>query len=194
MSYTQRLDHFNYKPKNYITFKQRYVIDFKNRVVLNWRHPFFRFNTEIYLEDGIVTAGFLKDNIFHFGIMENHFQMNHTKKLREIQVLAYYATILLNIKKVLKAHDCSIIVYGDSYNVTSSVPILYFNGVTHNMDIFILYPKILGSSHGPCNGPRTSVRSTLVASRGGNGAGLCSSDPVLPYNNLDRTRPTSIRE
>ncbi|XLR17928.1 hypothetical protein S83_045840 [Arachis hypogaea] len=137
MSYyfTQKLDHFNYNPESYITFKQRYVIDFKNwggsksgALIFVW------FNAESSLEDGIVAAGFLKDNALRFGALLVYIEHRYYGKsfpfgsykealrnastmgyLNSAQALADYAAILLHVKKVFNAHDCPIIVYGGSY-------------------------------------------------------------------------------
>ncbi|RYR11630.1 hypothetical protein Ahy_B04g069135 [Arachis hypogaea] len=133
--YTQRLDHFNYKPESSITFKQRYVIDFKNWGGSKSGAPIFVwFNGETSLEDGIDAAGILKDNAlrfkapllyiehryygksFPFGSSEEALKNASTMGyLNSAQALADYAAILLDIRKTLNAHDSPIIVYGGSY-------------------------------------------------------------------------------
>ncbi|XP_020975914.1 lysosomal Pro-X carboxypeptidase-like [Arachis ipaensis] len=133
--YTQRLDHFNYKPESSITFKQRYVIDFKNWGGSKSGAPIFVwFNGETSLEDGIDAAGILKDNALRFKALLLYIEHRYYGKsfpfgsseealknastmgyLNSAQALADYAAILLDIRKTLNAHDSPIIVYGGSY-------------------------------------------------------------------------------
>lgn len=65
--YTQTLDHFNYKPESYTTFRQRYVINFKYWGGANSSAPIFVFfGAEENLDDDIGFIGFLTDNASRF--------------------------------------------------------------------------------------------------------------------------------
>lgn len=65
--YTQTLDHFNYKPESYTTFRQRYVIDFRYWGGANTSAPIFVFfGAEEDLDDDLDAIGFLSDNAPHF--------------------------------------------------------------------------------------------------------------------------------
>ncbi|KAK6138138.1 hypothetical protein DH2020_028118 [Rehmannia glutinosa] len=133
--YTQTLDHFNYAPQSFATFKQRYVINYKH-----WGGP--KFNSPILaylgaeepLDDDLGVIGFLNDSapyfkslsvyIEHryygksipFGSMEEAMKNDTTRGyFNSAQAIADYAEILLHIKKNLSAHNSPIIVVGGSY-------------------------------------------------------------------------------
>lgn len=68
--YTQRLDHFNYRPDSYTTFKQRYMINFKYWDGAKSNAPIFAFlGAEDPLEQQIYAVGFLRDNAPKFNAL-----------------------------------------------------------------------------------------------------------------------------
>jgi len=65
--YTQRLDHFNYRPESYHTFQQRYVINFKYWGGAKSSAPIFAFfGAEGSIDGDIYYVGFLRDNAPQF--------------------------------------------------------------------------------------------------------------------------------
>ncbi|GFQ01025.1 lysosomal pro-x carboxypeptidase [Phtheirospermum japonicum] len=133
--YTQTLDHFNYAPLSYATFKQRYVINSKYWGGPNSNSPIFAYlGAEDSLDDDLGAIGFLNDNapnfkslsvfIEHryygksipFGTMEKAMKNETTRGyFNSAQAIADYAEILLYIKKNLSALYSPIIVVGGSY-------------------------------------------------------------------------------
>jgi len=68
--YTQRLDHFNYRPDSYHTFQQRYIIDFKYWGGPKSSAPIFAFfGAEGPVDDDIHYVGFLRDNAPQFSAL-----------------------------------------------------------------------------------------------------------------------------
>ena len=65
--YDQTLDHFNYRPESYTTFKQRYVINFKYWGGATSHAPIFvYFGAEAPLDGDLSNIGFLPDNALQF--------------------------------------------------------------------------------------------------------------------------------
>lgn len=65
--YTQTLDHFNYRPESYTTFRQRYVMNFKHWGGAKARAPIFAyFGAEAPLDGDLTNIGFLSDNAAQF--------------------------------------------------------------------------------------------------------------------------------
>ncbi|PIA54865.1 hypothetical protein AQUCO_00901040v1 [Aquilegia coerulea] len=133
--YTQTLDHFNYRPDSYKTFKQRYFINTKYWGGANSSSPIFAYlGAEQPITNDLVVAGFLNDNapdfkalivfIEHryygesvpFGSLDNAFHSTNTLGyFTSTQALADYAEVLMSLKKNLSAESCPIIVMGGSY-------------------------------------------------------------------------------
>ncbi|XP_010247711.1 PREDICTED: lysosomal Pro-X carboxypeptidase-like [Nelumbo nucifera] len=133
--YEQTLDHFNYRPESYATFKQRYVINYKFWGGANSSAPIFVYlGEESPLDNYIDAIGFLTDHapkfnalvvfIEHryygqsvpFGSMEEAFQNASTLGyFSSSQALADYAEVILYIKKSLSAESCPVVVIGGSY-------------------------------------------------------------------------------
>ncbi|WVZ00692.1 hypothetical protein V8G54_026761 [Vigna mungo] len=133
--YTQRLDHFNYRPDSYHTFQQRYVINFKYWGGAKSNAPIFAFfGAEGPLDDDVSVVGFPRDNapqfralivfIEHryygksipFGSREEAMRNATTRGyFNSAQAIADYAAVLLHIKKTLSAQNSPIIVMGGSY-------------------------------------------------------------------------------
>ena len=68
--YTQRLDHFNYRPDSYTTFQQRYMISFQHWGGANSSAPIFAyFGAEESLDEDIHSVGFLRDNAPQFNAL-----------------------------------------------------------------------------------------------------------------------------
>ncbi|KAK6144308.1 hypothetical protein DH2020_021128 [Rehmannia glutinosa] len=133
--YTQTLDHFNYAPQSFATFKQRYVINYKHWGGPKSNSPILAYlGAEEPLDDDLGVIGFLNDSapyfkslsvyIEHryygksipFGSMEEAMKNDTTRGyFNSAQAIADYAEILLHIKKILSAHNSPIIVVGGSY-------------------------------------------------------------------------------
>ncbi|KAG2371461.1 serine protease [Vigna angularis] len=127
--YTQRLDHFNYRPDSYHTFQQRYVINFKYWGGAKSSAPIFAFfGAEAPLDDDVYFVGFPRDNapqfralivyIEHryygksipFGSREEAMRNASTRGyFNSAQAIADYAAVLLHIKKTLSAQNSPII-------------------------------------------------------------------------------------
>ena len=68
--YTQRLDHFNYRPDSYTTFQQRYMIDFKFWGGAQSSAPIFAYlGAEAPVDEDIYYVGFLRDNAAQFNAL-----------------------------------------------------------------------------------------------------------------------------
>ncbi|XP_019176721.1 PREDICTED: lysosomal Pro-X carboxypeptidase-like [Ipomoea nil] len=133
--YNQTLDHFNYRPQSYATFKQRYIVNSKFWGGAQSNSPIFAWlGAETPIDYDPIAIGFLTDNaprfkallvyIEHryygesipFGTMEEVLR-NETARgyFNSAQALADYAEVLLYIKKKYSAQDSPIIVVGGSY-------------------------------------------------------------------------------
>lgn len=65
--FDQTLDHFNYRPESYTTFKQKYVINFEYWGGANSSAPIFAFlGAEAPVAQDIPVVGFLTDNAPRF--------------------------------------------------------------------------------------------------------------------------------
>ncbi|KAH6774723.1 Serine carboxypeptidase S28 family protein [Perilla frutescens var. frutescens] len=65
--YTQTLDHFNYAPQSYATFRQRYVVNSEHWGGPNTNAPIFAYlGAEAPLDGDLTVIGFLSDNAPHF--------------------------------------------------------------------------------------------------------------------------------
>ncbi|PHU03769.1 hypothetical protein BC332_29020 [Capsicum chinense] len=133
--YTQTLDHFNYGPKSYKTFKQRYIINSKYWGGSNSSSPIFAyFGAEDSIDSDPLDIGFLTDfapqfkallvYIEHryygkskpFEIMEEALKDEDIRGyFNSAQAIADYAEILLHIKEKYSAQMSPIIVIGGSY-------------------------------------------------------------------------------
>ncbi|XP_057991183.1 uncharacterized protein LOC110657800 [Hevea brasiliensis] len=133
--YGQTLDHFNYQPQSYLTFKQRYVLNSKYWKGAEASAPIFAFlGEEASLDSDLDAIGFLNENAAQFGalivFMEHRFYgesvpfvsreealKNATLRgyFNSAQALADYAEILLYVKKDFSAYNSPIIVFGGSY-------------------------------------------------------------------------------
>uniref|UniRef100_A0A2C9UN91 Lysosomal Pro-X carboxypeptidase n=1 Tax=Manihot esculenta TaxID=3983 RepID=A0A2C9UN91_MANES len=133
--YTQTLDHFNYRPESYTTFKQRYLINFKYWGGANVSAPIFAYlGAEAPIEYDLAFVGFLTENAAQFGALvvyiEHRFygesvpfrsfikaleNANIRGHFNSAQALADYAEILIYLKKKLSAPYSPVIVIGGSY-------------------------------------------------------------------------------
>ncbi|PSR89907.1 Lysosomal Pro-X carboxypeptidase [Actinidia chinensis var. chinensis] len=133
--YTQTIDHFNYKPQSYATFKQLYVINSKYWGGANSSAPIFVYlGAEAPLYNEMNAVGFLPDNAPHFkallvyiehryygvsipfGSMEEALRNETTRGyFNSAQALADYAEVILYLKKKLSAKNSPVIVFGASY-------------------------------------------------------------------------------
>ncbi|KAJ1388976.1 Peptidase S28 [Sesbania bispinosa] len=133
--FKQVLDHFNYRPESYTTFRQRYMINFKYWGGANSSAPILAyFGAEGPIDNSPAGIGFLTDNaatfnallvyIEHryygksvpFGSREEAFKNASTLGyFNSAQAIADYAAILNHIKKTLHAQKSPVIVIGGSY-------------------------------------------------------------------------------
>nr|GME11670.1 lysosomal Pro-X carboxypeptidase-like [Ipomoea batatas] len=133
--YNQTLDHFNYRPQSYATFKQRYIVNFKYWGGAKSNSPIFAYlGAESSIDYDPLDIGFLTDNasrfkallvyIEHryygesipFGTTEEVLKNENIRGyFNSAQALADYAEVLLYIKKKYSAQDSPIIVVGGSY-------------------------------------------------------------------------------
>ncbi|KAF2310037.1 hypothetical protein GH714_006264 [Hevea brasiliensis] len=136
--YDQTLDHFNYRPESYTTFKQRYVINFKYWGGANASAPIFAYlGAEAPIDEDLAGIGFLTENAAQFSALvvfiEHRFygksvpfgsfikalkNANVRGYFNSAQALADYAEILIYLKKKLSAHYSPVIVIGASYGGT----------------------------------------------------------------------------
>ena len=78
--YTQTLDHFNYRPDSYTTFKQRYVINSRYWGGANASAPIFAYlGAEESLDDDLPIIGFLSDNAPRFKALQVYIEVNFKK-------------------------------------------------------------------------------------------------------------------
>ncbi|CAN0916549.1 Lysosomal Pro-X carboxypeptidase [Linum grandiflorum] len=132
--YNQTLDHFNYRPESYATFRQQYVINSKH-----WGGPtapiFVLLGAEApFRSDSNATKGFVVDfasrfnsllvYIEHryygesipFGSREEAFSNASTLGyFNSQQAIADYAEIIIHVKEQFSAGDSPVIVFGGSY-------------------------------------------------------------------------------
>ncbi|KAL3718002.1 hypothetical protein ACJRO7_003181 [Eucalyptus globulus] len=134
--YNQTLDHFNYRPESYTTFKQRYVINSKYWGGANAVAPIFVFlGSESPFDVDIKYLGFVVENVAEFKALlvciEHRYYGESIpygwtldKALKDAktrgyfssaQALADYAEILVYLKQKLNARHSPIIVFGGSY-------------------------------------------------------------------------------
>ncbi|KAM7264752.1 hypothetical protein ACFE04_002435 [Oxalis oulophora] len=131
--YKQTIDHFNYKPESYATFKQMYLVNTINWKPGNFAPIFALLGAEAplkyydfgFLADIAPKFGALLVAIEHryygksipFGITQKEALKNATIRgyFNSAQALADYAEILLHVQKQFKAQDSPIIVFGASY-------------------------------------------------------------------------------
>ncbi|XP_056684789.1 uncharacterized protein [Spinacia oleracea] len=134
--YPQTIDHFNYQPESYMTFKQKYMIYSKYWGGAKANSPIF-----VYLGDeqampdnqidGLILPDFaaklkalvvIIEHRFYgvskpFGMSMEEIIKNATVRgyFNSAQAIADYAEVILDIKKRLNAHYSPVIVFGGSY-------------------------------------------------------------------------------
>ncbi|KAK4855661.1 hypothetical protein QYF36_009518 [Acer negundo] len=133
--YKQTLDHFNYRPESYSTFRQRYVINFKYWGGANASAPILAYlGAEASLDGDIAAIGFLTDNAVRFNALLVSIEHRYYGKsipfgsreealknastlgyFNSAQAIADYAEILIHVKKQYHAEDSPVIVVGGSY-------------------------------------------------------------------------------
>ncbi|KAF5742580.1 lysosomal Pro-X carboxypeptidase [Tripterygium wilfordii] len=134
--YHQTLDHFNFKPESYATFKQRYMVSYKHWRGAHVAAPIFAYlGEESSVDDDVKAIGFLRDNAPRFGALivyiehryygksvpfggsQNETLKNATKRgyFNSAQALADYAEVLTYLKQKLSAEASPVIVIGGSY-------------------------------------------------------------------------------
>ncbi|OWM68944.1 hypothetical protein CDL15_Pgr025131 [Punica granatum] len=134
--FDQTLDHFNYRPESYVTFKHKYVINFKYWGGANSSAPIFAFlGGEEPLAQDIPVVGFLTDNAPRFKALilyiEHRFygesipfglsleealnNSNIRGHFNSAQTLVDYAEVIIHVKRMLNAQKSPVIVMGGSY-------------------------------------------------------------------------------
>ncbi|XP_030522324.1 lysosomal Pro-X carboxypeptidase-like [Rhodamnia argentea] len=134
--FNQTLDHFNYRPESYTTFRQRYLINSKYWGSANSSAPIFVYlGAEAPIDGDLIGIGFLTDNAAQFEALLVYIEhryygesiplgMSFEEALKDAnvrgyfssaQTLADYAAIILHVKQNLKARDSPVIVVGGSY-------------------------------------------------------------------------------
>ncbi|KAK4286392.1 hypothetical protein QN277_002953 [Acacia crassicarpa] len=134
--YTQRLDHFNYRPDSYATFQQRYMINSQYWAGPNSSAPIFAYlGAEEPVDDDINVVGFLRENAPQFNALIVYIEHRYYGKsipfggsmkramknansrgyFNSAQAIADYAAVLLQLKERLSAQTSPIIVIGGSY-------------------------------------------------------------------------------
>ncbi|GLJ47242.1 hypothetical protein SUGI_0997200 [Cryptomeria japonica] len=133
-NYTQVLNHFGYTPESYQTFPQRYFIDKSNWGGAQSNSPIF-----VWLGSAVDITHDLDTGIFidqapnfkalvvyiehryygtsmSFGGKEAAYANASTKGyFTSTQALADYAAIIVDLKKTLKAENCPVVVFGETY-------------------------------------------------------------------------------
>ncbi|KAK1364810.1 Lysosomal Pro-X carboxypeptidase [Heracleum sosnowskyi] len=132
--YDQTLDHFNYNPQSYTTFKQRYDLNFKHWGGSPRHAPIFAFLGDEAALGRHPRVGFMMENAPRFRALQVYIEhrfygesnpLGSMKKslqnatirgyFNSAQALADYAEILIYLKNKLSAHNSPIIVIGGSY-------------------------------------------------------------------------------
>ncbi|KAK1375715.1 lysosomal Pro-X carboxypeptidase-like [Heracleum sosnowskyi] len=132
--YDQTLDHFNYNPQSYTTFKQRYDLNFKHWGGSRKNAPIFAFLGAEAPLGRHPRVGYMTENAPRFRALQVYIEhrfygesnpLGSMKKSLEnttirgyfnsAQALADYAEILIYLKDKLSAHNSPIIVVGASY-------------------------------------------------------------------------------
>ncbi|WJZ89801.1 hypothetical protein VitviT2T_008992 [Vitis vinifera] len=133
--YAQTLDHFNYRPESYKTFRQRYVMNFKHWGGAKAGAPIFAYlGAEAPLDGDLVNIGFVNDNAARFNALLIYIEHRYYGKsipfgstkvalknastlgyFNSAQAIADYAAVLMHVKKRLHAQNSPVIVIGGSY-------------------------------------------------------------------------------
>ncbi|KAL3718212.1 hypothetical protein ACJRO7_003360 [Eucalyptus globulus] len=134
--FNQTLDHFNYRPHSYATFKQRYFIDSKFWGGANSIAPIFVYlGAESKLDGPLTYIGFLRDNAAQFQALLVYIEhryygrsiplgMSFEEALKNAdirgyfnsaQALADYVAIIMHVKRERNAIKSPVIVVGGSY-------------------------------------------------------------------------------
>ncbi|CAI0398034.1 unnamed protein product [Linum tenue] len=128
--YNQTLDHFNYRPESYTTFRQRYIVNVKhwggggattNAPILVY------FGLEGRIEHALENIGFLTENAPHFKALLLYIEHRYYGEsvpfgswekagyLTSAQAMADYAAVILHVKRTHSAGNSPVIVVGGSY-------------------------------------------------------------------------------
>ncbi|CAL5426422.1 unnamed protein product [Camellia sinensis] len=112
--YNQTLDHFNYNPQSYATFKQRYVINSKYWGGANESAPIFVYlGAEAPIDGDIQFIGFLPENAPNFKALIVYIELS--AQVSAAQAIADYAEVILYLKENLSVQNSPVIVIGGSY-------------------------------------------------------------------------------
>ncbi|KAK6929127.1 Peptidase S28, partial [Dillenia turbinata] len=149
--YDQTLDHFNYEPRSFKTFKHRYVLNFKHWGGAQVGAPIFVYmGEEASLDEDVGSIGFLTDNAARFNALLLYIEHRYYGKsvpfgprkkvmknpkmrgyFNSAQALADYAEVILHVKKNLSAEASPVIYPHIAHGaLASSAPVLYFDNIT----------------------------------------------------------------
>ncbi|CAI0452726.1 unnamed protein product [Linum tenue] len=126
--YNQTLDHFNYKPESYTTFRQRYIVNVKHWGGADTNAPILvYFGPEDRIDYAWTDIGFLTENAPHFKALLLYIEHRYygesvpfgswekASYLNSAQAIADYAAIILHVKQTYSAKNSPVIVVGGSY-------------------------------------------------------------------------------
>lgn len=78
--YDQTLDHFNYQPGSYTTFRQRYMVSFRHWRGAHAAAPMFVYlGAEESLDESVGSIGFLTDNAPRFGALMVYIEVSDNR-------------------------------------------------------------------------------------------------------------------
>ncbi|KAL0007857.1 hypothetical protein SO802_009359 [Lithocarpus litseifolius] len=134
--FDQPIDHFNYQPVSYTTFRERYIVNFKHWRGAKAAAPIFAYlGEESSLDSDVGLINFMPENCRRFGALELYMEHRFygesipTGFTREealknatirgyfssAQAMADYAEVIISLKKNLSAESSPVIVVGGSY-------------------------------------------------------------------------------
>ncbi|GLJ47191.1 hypothetical protein SUGI_0996230 [Cryptomeria japonica] len=165
-NYTQILDHFAYTPESYQTFPQRYFIDKShwggsqnNSPIFVWLGAeidiTYNLDVGIFIDQAprfkalvvYIEHRYYGTSMPFGGEKQAHANASTMGYFTSTQALADYATVIVDLKKKLRAENCPVVVFGGSYGgmlaawfrlkyphlaigaLASSAPILYFDSI-----------------------------------------------------------------
>ncbi|KAK6144286.1 hypothetical protein DH2020_021106 [Rehmannia glutinosa] len=144
--YTQTLDHFNYAPQSFATFKQRYVINYKHWGGPKSNSPILAYlGAEEPLDDDLGVIGFLNDSAPYFKSLSVYIEYF-------ICWIMVYNDILQTFAAALWHRCCDGITLLASWfrlkyphialgALASSAPILYFDNITPQNGYYSIVTK-----------------------------------------------------
>ena len=150
--YTQRLDHFNYRPDSYHTFHQRYVIDFKHWAGPKSNAPIFAFfGAEAPLDDDLFYVGFPTDNAPHFRALIVYIEVT-TTLLMLTTLLIKHSLMFVIVRKQHRYYGKSIPFGSSKEAMRNATTRGYFNSAQAIADyaaVLLHVKKTLSAQNSP---------------------------------------------